>query len=543
MAEPTPPPPQGTSVDEAASGPTRAWVPFALAALSGTLHFLSFCGFGFWPLAFVCFLPLYFALEHPTVVTKRRAAAVGFTHGFVAYLGGYHWMAKMLEVFSGFNIGIASFLASFFWAYLGLLQLLLALGLRRARNNGYPVALAAVAFILCLEQWFPTLFPSHFGYAFFDQTWLLQLADLGGPGVVGGLALLVQAGLHPLVRDRLAGQPLTLRAARPLLASLALLLLGVGYGAWRTQEVDARAARADTLHVGIVQAAMGVFEKHLYPARGHRLHLEGSIALESSQRAAGKPLDLLVWPESAYLWTLPPNADLTRVLRFRRGTPAMVSTPLLFGGLRRDIGQDGRMGFFNTAYLIDGEGKELGTYDKTYLLAFGEYLPLGETFPQLYELSPRTGRLSPGTHTRPLVLPSATGETRITTLICYEDVLPGFTRQAVAAGQPHLLVNITNDAWFGKSQEPHIHLAMARFRAAEHHRALVRSTNSGVSAFIDPAGRVVTHGGLFTSEQLHANVPRMSQATLYETLGDWPAWLATLASLGMLLRRRRVRPT
>jgi len=539
MAEPTPPPP--ASPDGAAPRPARAWVPFALAALSGSLHFLSFCGFGIWPLAFVCFLPLYAALEHPSVVTKRRAAAVGFTHGFVAYAGGYHWMAKMLEVFSGFNIGVASLLASFFWAYLALLQLVLALCLRRARHNGYPVALAGVAFILALEQWFPTLFPSHFGYAFFDQTWLLQLADLGGPGLVGALALLVQAALYPLVRDRLAGQRLTLHAARPLLASIALLLLGVGYGAWRTQEVDARAARADTLHVGIVQAAMGVFEKHLYPQRGHRLHLEGSTSLEAAQRAAGQPLDLLVWPESAYLWTLPANADLSRVLRHRRGDDPVVSTPLLFGGLRRDVDQDGRMGFFNTAYLIDAQGNELGTYDKTYLLAFGEYLPLGETFPQLYELSPRTGRLSPGTHTRPLVLPGPEGDTRITTLICYEDVLPGFTRQAVAAGQPHLLVNITNDAWFGKSQEPHIHLAMARFRAAEHHRALVRSTNSGVSAFIDPAGRVVTHGGLFTGEQLHADVPRMDQATLYETVGDWPAWAATVASLFMLLRRRRAR--
>lgn len=537
MAEPTPPPP-GTT-DGAATRPARAWVPFVLAALSGTLHFLSFCGFGIWPLAFVCFLPLYVALEHPSVITKRRVAAVGFTHGFVAYLGGYHWMAKMLEVFSGFNIGIASFLASFFWAYLGLLQLVLALCVRRARLNGYPVALSAVAFILCLEQWFPTLFPSHFGYAFFDQTWLVQLADLGGPGLVGALALLIQAALHPLLRDRLAGQALTLRALRPLLASVVVLLLGVGYGAWRTQEVDARVARAETLHVGIVQAAMGVFEKHLYPARGHRLHLEGSIALESSQRAAGQPLDLLVWPESAFLWTLPPNADLSRVLRFSRGAEQMITTPLLFGGLRRDRDEDGELGFFNTAYLIDGQGAELGTYDKTYLLAFGEYLPLGETFPQLYELSPRTGHLSPGTHTRPLVLPGAAGDTRITTLICYEDVLPDFTRQAVAAGQPHLMVNVTNDAWFGKSQEPHIHLAMARFRAAEHHRALVRSTNSGVSAFIDPAGRVLTHGGLFTSEQLHAHVPLMTQATLYETLGDWPAWLATVASLVLLVRRRR----
>ncbi|MCA9579563.1 MAG: hypothetical protein KC668_29245, partial [Myxococcales bacterium] len=291
---------------------SRGYVPFALAALSGTLHFLSFCGFGIWPLAFVCFLPLFFALSHPSVRTARRAAAVGFTHGFVAYAGGYHWMAKMLEVFSGFNLGIASLLASFFWAYLGLLQLVLALGLWRAKRNGYPIAWAAVAFILALEQWFPTLFPSHFGYAFFDQTWLMQAADLGGPGLVGALALLVQAALFPLVRARVERAPVPRAALGPLLASVGLVGLSAAYGAYRVHEVDARAARAETLHVGIVQAAMGVFEKHLYPARGHRLHLEGSRALESAQRALGDPLDLIVWPDSAYLWTLPANADLGR---------------------------------------------------------------------------------------------------------------------------------------------------------------------------------------------------------------------------------------
>ncbi len=502
-------------------------VPFGLALLSGTLHFLSFCGFGIWPLAFVCFLPLFLALEHPSVKTKRRAAAIGFTHGFVAYAGGYHWMAKMLEVFSSFHIVVAGLLASFFWAYLGTLQLWLALALRRARGNGYPIAWAAVAFILCLEQWFPTLFPSHFGYAFFDQTWLLQVSDLGGPGLVGALALLIQAALYPLLKRYLAYQPFERSQARPLAATLLLLALALGYGAYRTHEVDARAARAETLHVGIVQAAMGVFEKHLYPIRGHRRHLEGSRSLENAQRAAGHPLDLIVWPESAYIPYLNSDADLSRVKRD-------VQTPLLFGGLRREWGDDDRLRFYNTAYLVDRDAELLGTYDKTYLLAFGEYLPLGEQFPQLYSLSPRTGRLTPGSHTRPLVL----GDTRITMLICYEDVLPGFTRRAVAEGQPHLLVNITNDAWFGKSQEPYIHLAMARFRAAEHHRALVRSTNSGVSAFIDPAGRVLDHGGLFTGEQLHSFVPRMDQPTLYQTVGDWPALLCSVLALGMLVRRR-----
>ena len=437
----------------------------------------------------------------------------------------------MLEVFSGYGLAICIGIASIFWLYLGTLHLLLALALRRARAMGYEASWAAVPLIVALEYAFPTLFPSHFAYAFFDQTWLLQIADLGGPSLVSALPLLVQAALYPVLRDLLRERRSTRARATRLSAMVGLFALFTAYGAYRTHEVDDRAAAAPTLHVGIVQAAMGVFEKRIYAERGHRRHLEGSRALEREMRAAGDPLDLLVWPESAYIPFITERTDLRMVKRD-------VTSPLLFGGVRleRFDAPPGELGarIFNTAYLLDANAHVQGTYDKTYLLAFGEYLPFGDTFPWLYELSPNTGHITPGNHTRPLVL----GDIRITTLICYEDVLPSFTRRAVRDAQPHLMANITNDAWFGKSQEPAIHLAMARFRAAEHHRALVRSTNSGVSAFIGPAGRVLESGGLFTAERLHAHLPLMTEGTLYETLGDWPAYVALLLSLFMLARRR-----
>jgi apolipoprotein N-acyltransferase len=164
-----------------------------------------------------------------------------------------------------------------------------------------------------------------------------------------------------------------------------------------------------------------------------------------------------------------------------------------------------------------------GRYDKHYLLAFGEYLPFGETFPFLYDWSPNSGHLTPGKTEDPLLLAGH----RVTALVCYEDILPGFVNGAVKHGAPEMLVNLTNDAWFGDTTEPWIHLALAKMRAIEHRSYLLRATNSGVSAVIDPVGRVVAHGGTFRPEAVDGVAHWMKHGTTgYEIWGDAPWWVA-----------------
>ena len=147
------------------------------------------------------------------------------------------------------------------------------------------------------------------------------------------------------------------------------------------------------INVGSVQSNMGIFEKRQQPTEGHRRHLALSRELEA------KGADLIVWPESGYFFPL---------RRGRTNLKARVSqdlsTPLIFGGVSFDRDKDGKnQKIWNTAYLIDGNGQVLGTYDKTYLLAFGEYIPFGDWFPFLYKLSPNTGSFTRGNHTKPLV--------------------------------------------------------------------------------------------------------------------------------------------
>ena len=258
--------------------------------------------------------------------------------------------------------------------------------------------------------------------------------------------------------------------------------LTLTYGTVRLNQVRQMMAGAPKIKVGMVQVNMGIFEKRSEVKEGHERHLAQSRELEKRNAP-----DLIVWPESAILKRLPRSLPSSA-----KSVVRDLKTPIIFGGL--STGDDK---LYNTAFITDGSTNVVAHYDKTYLLAFGEYVPFGETFPKLYELSPESGQFTAGTRLNALPL----GKWRIAALVCYEDVLPGFTRKMVRQTNPHLMINITNDAWFGDSQEPWIHLALAQFRAIEHRRYLVRSTNSGVSAFIDPTGRGhVQDGSAYTRE-------------------------------------------
>ncbi len=496
-----------------------------LAVAGGTAAFLGFAGFDLWPLAFLAFAPLLMALRWPTPVHGAAALRTGWLYGFVGIWGGYYWIVQMLEDFSGFPTWANLAIASLLLGYLGLQFGLFAWLWDRAERRGWHPVLAAVASWCALEWLFPNLFPFFYGASLHPVPLLVQVVDLGGPGLLS--ALLVGSGASLYLVWVRRGEGSFVHRVRPLLVAVGVTVLYVLYGAVRIRQVDAAVAAAPKLTVGMVQANMGIFDKRLDPLEGRRRHVEQTLALQ--ERVPG--LDLVLWPESAYTFYVPEERRNLRDVV----TGSRVHVPLLFGGLARRI-EGGKRRYYNTAYLLDAEGRVLGTYDKTYLLAFGEYIPFGETFPILYEWSPHSGRFTPGDHVRPVRL----GPWRISVLVCYEDIIPAFVRRAVRVGRPHLLVNLTNDAWFGDTHEPWIHLALAKFRAVEHRRFLARATNSGVSAFVDPAGRVVAHGPVFQRANLHAEVAMLEGLpTLYGALGDWFAWLCLLGTALMGWADRR----
>ncbi len=510
---------------------TTARKHLLLVALGGAAQCLGYAGFSWWPFALFCFLPMFYVVDAEPNASGKRLLRLGLTHGFVAYTGGYYWLVEMLKSFSGFNEALCWGMASVFFLYQGGQQMLIYWLYGKARRRGFGVTISGIAALLALELSYPVLFPSFLATGFHDVVPLLQVADLGGPMLLSAVIMGINGALYETIVARRAHAALPRRTVAVVAAALVATL---GYGLFRMHQVDARAAEARHLEVGMVQVNMGIFDKHGDPFLGHRRHLSQSADLVAEH----PELELLVWPESAYTFFLP-----EQVTNVRERILGPIETPVLFGGLARRRGPDGeggqRLHAYNTAYLTSATGEVLGTYDKTYLLMFGEYLPFGEMFPIVYDWSPNSGRFTPGDHVRPLVLPTDAGEVRISTLVCYEDVLPRFTRGAVREGNPHLLANITNDAWFGDTHEPWIHLALAKFRAVEHHRALVRSTNSGVSAFVDPVGRVIDTIGVEERGQRAASLPLLTGQTVYAYVGDWPGWMALLGILWMAFVGRR----
>lgn len=505
-----------------ATSPQPPYQAYGLAILGGAFYFLGWAGFGFWPLSLLCLVPLWGALELGLERTWRHTWAVGWLYGTVTCAGGYHWLVEFLEVFSGYGYAPSALFWFVFSAYLGLNYAFYGLAYRVLRNRGWPTNIVAIPPLLLIEWLYPSLFPTYLSNSLQQQTMLVQIADLGGPMLVTIVMALVNLSIYEASRWRWGRH----RAPRLIWGfTIAVVALTTLYGAVRIRQVEAEMAAAPVLRLGIVQVNMGIFEKRTEALEGHRRHLEQSRQLED----AGE-LDLIVWPESAYIAGLPRKVPLG-VEQVRQD----LKTPLLFGGVSTEY-VDGERKIYNTVFLADDQGIVRSTYDKTYLLMFGEYLPFGDVFPILYELSPNSGRFTAGSHVRPMTL----GEWRISTPVCYEDVLARFTRKMMREARPHVLINLTNDSWFGDTQEPWIHLVLSQYRAIEHRRYMVRATNSGISAVVDPLGRIVARTGLLTRENLRYDIHMLDGETVYTRFGDWPGWLGLAAFVWMLIRRRDV---
>jgi apolipoprotein N-acyltransferase len=245
--------------------------------------------------------------------------------------------------------------------------------------------------------------------------------------------------------------------------------------------------------------------------------------------APGEPRpDLVVWPESAVAWPLDVAEPVLGEIAAAAG-----GTPVVLGLNRR---ADGR--WFNSLVVVNDAGEVSQLYDKHHLVPFGEYIPLGQItrLAGLQSFAARDGYgYSPGPGPRLLDLP---GIGRTLPLICYEAIFPQQIRAAPA--RPDLLLQITNDAWFGEISGPFQHLAQARVRAVEQGLPLVRVANTGVSAVIDPAGRVLAAIPLGEAGFLDHAVPAPLPPTLYARLGDFPIFGLIVATLAGAYARRRV---
>lgn len=495
----------------------------ALSAMSGLLYFLAFPGMDLWPLSFVALAPAMVAFRGQS---PRRGALLGWVMGLVAGVLGFHWLLGMLETFSGFPVALCALFMLILCAFQAGCFALLGWVATAGAKNGWGAGVAFGLALIASETLFPLLFPFTFAATVHQVPVLIQTAELGGPLAVALPLVAFNWALAEAWFAWRAGSKDRRRWGR--IGALALVpALTALYGVVRIGQVEDAVRAAEKVRVGLVQANMGLLEKRNDRNEGLRRHLTLTKRLREQDK-----VDLVVWSETSVAGaTREEDADAhyRRTVTRRLGVPAIVGAVLV-----REVPDARKYVLFNSALLTDAKGHVVGRYDKQFLLAFGEYLPLGDTFPILYEWSPNSGKFTPGTSYEPLRL----GNHSIATFICYEDIIPSFVNRIMKNGEAQLLVNMTNDAWFGDTIEPWQHMALSKLRSVEQRRFFIRSTNSGVSAIVDPVGRVMSQTGTFEQATLAEEVAWLDLRTPFQIWGTWPWWGLSAAALFVAFKRR-----
>ncbi|GAB4519463.1 MAG: apolipoprotein N-acyltransferase [Roseibium sp.] len=441
----------------------------------------------------------------------RTGFVLGWLFGFGYFLAGLWW------------IGSAFLVEAERFAWL-MPFAVLAMPAGLALFTGLGVALAAVfwtdrlrrvlllAACLTLADWLRghvlTGFPwNSFGHTISGSLVLSQAASLVG---LYGLTFLTVA---------VAAAPALLADARPLAGRLRAVLTAAGialflaaYGGFRLWQP---ALPPTDLDIRIVQPSIDQKNKWRPELRDDifRTFLDMTEAPLTGEARIGHPR-LVVWPESAipFLLTQEPGA------LFRIGMALGNSAELVTGAIRAEGGADGP-DYYNSVYVIGGEGAVRGIYDKVRLVPFGEYVPLKSLADRL-GLSNLAGPLE-GFEAgyQPRVL-TTSGRYRFLPLICYEAIFPG--RPDRLPGPPAFLLNVTNDAWFGRTPGPHQHFAQARLRTIETGLPLIRAANTGISAIVDARGVVIGELGIFETGVIDGRLPQRLGSTIYGTTGDGP---------------------
>ena len=492
------------------------------SALSGLLLSFSF------PLPDLHLLA-WFGLVPLVLVMRSRPFKSGFIAGLVFFAVVLYWVNIVMTTYG--HLPLAASLACYLMLciYLALFWGGATWAASRIKEyRGYPLALTLPVFWVALEflrEFLLTGFPwASLGYS--QQGWLtvIQSADLFGVYGLSYLLVLSSAVLGELclaVRSK-PSSGLPLKAA---VVAMSLIAVNYGYGLWRLgQDLD---SRTDTLRVGLAQGNIPQDLKWRPDNQLNTIQAYRDLSLRAVRSGA---TDLLIWPEAALPFYFQDGGPLAASVK---ELAAETGVPLLFGSPAYRQAHDG-LRYLNSAFLIAPSGQVLGRSDKVHLVPFGEYVPLGEYFPFIDKLVVGIGDYSAGE-----ISPLPLGERQLGVLVCYEVIFPELARDYVRRGSD-LLVNITNDAWFGRSSAPWQHLAMARFRAVENRVWVVRAANTGITAFIAPSGRVEQQSALFESAFLAGNVGLGARPGFYCRTGDMiPGALLVIGLVWLVQTRRR----
>ncbi len=461
----------------------------------------------------------------------RQAFTLGWLTGSLAFTACLYWVALPVHNYGFLPWILAAPCPMLLSMVLGLFTGLFTLGLHLTKGR-LPWPLQALyAGVLwgaleLLRGWIFTGFPwLALAAAFsFWPSWIQAVSVVGSLGL--GAFLVVAAWL--LARFVAPDGP----HALALILGAALLALPPVYGAYVFSKPLTPTA---TVAAGVVQGNIDQSVKWDQAFIENTVQKYSNLTTTLAATQFDPPLSLVVWPETAMPFFLqddkPGSRQIQRLVRD-------LSVPLLSGAPAYELTPNKKSHhLFNRAFLFDDKGLPVGHYDKEHLVPFGEYVPFAEYLTFLDKLVQGIGDFRKGSNSAPLHI----GNLALGVLICYEAIFPELAQARVAQGA-NLLVNISNDAWYGRSSAAAQHLSLALLRAVEQHRGLVRSTSTGISALSTPRGEILADIGLFESRAVAATVGLHTEKSVYHRLYYVINYLLAGLTLILLIVGRIIRP-
>jgi len=492
---------------------------YALLVVSGATLSLAFPPVDFLPAAFLALVPFFYVLRRTRVTGLWSAFRPGFVAGVSFFVPLLYWLVLLSSnemdnpiVMSGPLI-LLVLLESFYW---GLFSSAVALVNRR---TALPLWLALPILWVACEQlrslFIMGLTWGDLGYAGVVFPHAVQFASITGVLGVSFWMALVSA----LIVELLAGGA---KRRRACIVGLALVLvLPVVHGTL----VMERGYPERTVRVAVLQPNIEGRKKWDPEYK----HVSFDVLGELSAEAGLQGPDLVVWPETAA-----PSYLLRDEMNYRRVVDAAVDAgcPILTGMPDVEYLSSDPKDYVvhNSVLLVMPDGSNAGKYDKIHLVPFGEVIPGATLIPALRKVDFGEADFAPGEERVVFDLPAA----KFSVLICYESIFPRLVRQFVAEGA-EILVNVTNDVWYGRTSMPFQHASMAVMRSIENRRSLARSANSGVSFVVDPYGRVLESTQIFERTLIVCDLPVVEETTFYSRHGDVFAWAATALALLLVI--------
>ncbi len=512
------------------------WKRAAIALVAGALSSLAMAPFNAWPVLFLTFPVMVWLIDGAgggRLHGLPAAAMAGWWFGLGYFVPGLYWIGNAFLVDAPTFAWLMPFAVLGLPAYLALFPAF-GFGLARliwSKDSSRVIALAAS---LTASEWLRghvlTGFPwNAFGYALTNPLALAQLASLIGLWGLTFLSVAIFASPAVLIDGNSRGRR---PWVAPAMALLVLVVMGI-FGAVRLGLQPSTTVA--NVKLRIMQPNLQQDVKFNYAAKAEvmRKYLTLSDRASGPQSTGVRDASILIWPESAFPFFLTREADALAQI----DDLLPKGTILITGSVRAaDLPPGTRITrAYNSIYAIDHDGGVLSIYDKLHLVPFGEFLPFQDWMEKLgfVQLTRVQGGFIPGTGRRAMEIPNAP---RALPLICYEAIFPD--EVAARGDRPGWIINLTNDGWFGISTGPYQHLQQARLRAIEQGLPVVRAANTGISAVIDPMGRIVARLGLGLEGVLDSNLPAAIAPTIYARSGDIPTAMIVAAALILVIRRR-----